>query len=85
MVVSRDDFDYQFGKLSAPEKERTLWDAHDFEAGDYYVYVEYNWATNSKDFVISAYGPGKVGIEKVDSIPEFLYDVYKSCALKTGK
>ena len=85
MVVGRADFDYQFGKMSTPVKDRTLWEVQDFEAGEYFIYVEFDWCCHVNDFVIAAYGSDEATIEQIPMNPDFLPNVYKSCALKSGK
>ena len=64
--------------------DRNLWLSLNLEPGAYQVYVEYEWASNVKQFVVSTYGEATVVFQHIGEVPDFLKTVYSSRALVSG-
>lgn len=68
--------------------ERELWEEEELEAGDYLCYVEVDWNQDEvKEITLSAYSWYEVHFirDERDDYPEFLENVYASCAIKYGE
>ena len=68
--------------------DREVWEEYLFKPGEYLCFVEIDWVTPElNDFVLSSYGACEVTFtrdERSDH-PNFLEQVYMSCAKKHGK
>jgi calpain-15 len=70
---SKDGLVYVEGKSGV---QRNLWIGSQLEAGKYKLYVEAEWRSIAKTYVVSAYGSAEVGIESLGQVPEFLRQVF---------
>lgn len=77
--------DYCYGKMGT---DREVWEEYTFTAGDYLCYVEVDWLTEEvNNFVLSSYGSSEAHFirDEKGEHPEFLEQVFMSCAFKYGK
>ena len=84
MILARETEDglvYVDGKQGT---ERNLWMSHNFEVGDYQVYLEFNWCSNVKNFVVSTYGEITAEFASNGEVPNFIKEVYATRAITSG-
>ena len=76
--------EYFFGKCGS---DKDLWENLQFEKGVYLLFVEVDWESHSFPLTISTYGNGVVKFlgEEHEKFPNFLEEVYKTCAKQSGE
>ena len=76
--------DYFFGKCGC---EKDVWEGFSFDKGVYLLFVEVDWEVHSFPITISTYGRGSVKFlgDEHEKYPNFLEEVYKTCAKKGGE
>jgi len=66
--------------------DKEVWVKNLLTPGEYIVYAKVKWVTTKNmDFVLSAYGPSKTGIEVVKKDPQFLEKVFITKARESEK
>lgn len=64
--------------------DRNLWVRTNLETGTYQVFVQFEWVSNVKQFVISTYGETQATFASLGENPNFLKEVYSARALVSG-
>lgn len=64
--------------------DRNLWVKLNLERGNYQVYVEFEWVSIVKQFVLSTYGSSHLKISSLGEVPTYLREVYINRANVSG-